>query len=124
MTIGHSIRIFFSSRTIGGFKGREGMAPVCYSCAKHLGIQRDAETREDIPPEAMPLIFSAQEASQELGVSLELVDVNRLTMIERIKEKMNGRPIPRVTVGDEFVTGCLSKNEIIGLYNRVYGHPR
>jgi hypothetical protein len=119
MANGHSIQVFFSSRTVGGLKGREGMAPVCHSCDKALGISQDSETRAMIPSGTMPLVFSAQLASEELGVNLELIDINRLNMVQRIKEKLSGRPIPRVSIGDDFITGCLTKHQIIELYHRV-----
>jgi hypothetical protein len=116
----YCIRVFFSSRNVGGFKGREGMAPVCHSCEKRLGVKRSAATREEIPPEVLPIVFSAQRASEELGISLELIDVNRLSTFEKMKEKMNGKPLPRVSVGEDFLTGSLSKAEIVEFYKHAY----
>jgi len=119
MINGYSIRVFFSSRTIGGLRGREGMAPVCHSCNKALGISEDSEVRYAIPSGTMPLVFSAQLASEILGVGLELIDINRMNIVQRIKERLSGRPIPRVSIGANFITGCLTKDQIIELYHRV-----
>ncbi|MFX1367456.1 MAG: hypothetical protein ACFFAY_02530 [Promethearchaeota archaeon] len=121
---GDGIRVYYSSRTIGGFKGREGMGPVCYSCEKALGIKHNYETMEAIPSEVMPLVFSAHLASEELGIRFRLVDVNQLSIIHRLIESVNGKPVPRVSIGKEFITGCLTKQDIIDFHRRVRGIPR
>lgn len=95
------------------------MAPVCHSCDKRLGVKKDSESREEIPSEVLPLVFSAQQASDELGVPLELVDTNRLSIIERMREKLNGKPLPRVSVGEAFLTSPVTKAEIVKLYNHA-----
>ena len=109
------IRVFFSSKTIGGFKGREGFAPVCHACEKRLG--KNNELIEFVPSEAMTLVFSAELASQELGVSLELIDVNQLSLAQRMNERFNGKPIPRISIGERFIAGSPTKDEIITLYH-------
>ncbi|MGY5871950.1 MAG: hypothetical protein RTV72_06885 [Candidatus Thorarchaeota archaeon] len=119
MTDDFGIKIFFSSKTIGGFKGRKGLEPVCHSCDKKLGVVKSSELREAIPSEVMSMVFSAELACQELGVDLKLVDITRLNTTQRIKERLNGKPIPRVSLGEEFITGSLSKDEIIRFYRRV-----
>ena len=111
------IRVFFSSKTIGGFKGREGFAPVCHACEKRLG--KNNELIEFVPSEAMTLVFSAELASQELGVSLELIDINQLSLGQRMKEKVNGKPIPRLCIGESCITES-SKDEIIAFYYNVH----
>ena len=117
----NGIRVFFSSKTIGIFKGREGMIHVCHSCDRNFGIQN--EYRQVIPPEIMTLVFSAELASQELGVNLRLIDINRLNLVQRMKEKVNGKPIPRISIGEKFITGDPTKDEIIALYYRSYDNP-
>lgn len=119
MSDGYSIHVFFSSKTIGGFKGRKGLEPVCHSCDKKLGIVGSSELKEAIPSEVMSLVFSAELACQELGVDLKLVDVTRLDLTQRMKERLNGKPIPRVSVGEDFITGPSTKDEIISFYHRV-----
>ena len=113
------IRVFFSSKTVGGFKGRRGMEPVCHSCDKKLG--KTNELKEVVPPEAMTLVFSAELASRELGVNLELIDVTRLTLAQRMNERLNGKPIPRISIGEKFITGSPTKDEIIHLYHYACG---
>ena len=113
------IRVFFSSKTVGGFKGREGFAPVCHACEKRLG--KNNELKEVVPPEAMTLAFSAELASRELGVNLELINVTRLTLTQRMSERINGKPIPRISIGEKFITGSPTKDEIITLYHRACG---
>ena len=113
----YSIQVFFSSKTIGGFKGRRGMEPVCHSCDKILG--KTNEIREVVPPEAMTLAFSAELAAKELGIRIELVDITQLTLVKRMNERLNGKPIPRISIGEKFVTGSPTKDEIIALYHRV-----
>ena len=115
----HSICIFFSSKTIGGFKGRKGLEPVCHSCDKKLGVAKSSELREAIPSEVMSLVFSAELACQELGVDLTLVDITQLNTTQRIRERLNGKPVPRVSLEEEFITGPLTKDEIIRFYRRV-----
>ena len=110
----NGIRVFFSSKTIGVFKGREGMVHVCHTCDRNFGIQREYE--QVIPPEIMSLVFSAELASEELGISLRIIDVNRLNLVHKIKEKVNGKPIPRISIGEKFITGNPTKDEIIALY--------
>ena len=117
MSDGYSIRVFFSSKTVGGFKGRGMMEPVCHSCDKKLG--KTNEIREFIPPGAMSLAFSAELASRELGVNIELIDITRLTLVQRMNERLNGKPIPRLSIGEEFITGFPTKKEIISLYRRA-----
>lgn len=115
------IHVFFSSKTIGVFKGSEGMIHVCHSCDRNFGIQK--EYGHVIPPEIMALVFSAELASQELGVDLKLIDINRLNLVQRMKEKMNGKPIPRISIGEKFITGDPTKDEIIALYYHSYENP-
>lgn len=117
MSTGYSIRVFFSSKTVGGFKGRRGMEPVCYSCDKRLG--RKSELREVVPPEAMTLAFSAELAAKELGINVELIDISQLTLVQRMNERLNGRPIPRISIGERFITGVPTKDDIIVLYHHV-----
>jgi len=116
-----SIRVFFSSSTVGGFKGRRGMEAVCYSCDKRLG--KTNETREVVPPEAMSLASSAELAAKELGIDIELIDTTRLSLAQRINERLNGKPIPRVCIGNDFIAGSSTKTEIIELYHRVCNTP-
>ncbi len=117
----NGIHVFFSSKTIGVFTGREGMIHVCHTCDRNFGIQNEYE--QVIPTEIMALVFSAELASQELGVNLRLIDINRLNLIQRMKEKMNGKPIPRISVGEEFISGNPTKDEIIALYHSSYDTP-
>jgi hypothetical protein len=124
MTSEIGIRVFFSSKTFGGFKGRMGLEPVCHSCDKNLGIVKDSEVREVIPTEAMPLVFSAELAAKELGVSFELIDINRLSMVQRINERLNGKPVPRVSIGEHFIDGSATKDEIIALFSRTQMHNK
>jgi hypothetical protein len=118
------IRVFYSSRTFGGFKGRTGLEPVCHSCDKQLGIVKDSEVKQFIPPEVMPLVFSAELAAQELGVTFELIDINRLSMRQRVNERLNGKPVPRVSIGDDFVDGSATKDEIVALFHRMRIHNK
>ena len=113
----NGICVFFSSKTIGIFKGREGMIHVCHTCDRNFGIQN--EYRQVIPPEIMTLVFSAELASRELGVNLRLIDINRLNLVQRMKEKVSGKPIPRISIGEKFITGDPTKDEIIALYHHA-----
>lgn len=114
-----NIRVFYSSRTVGGFKGRQGMQPVCHSCDKTLG--KSNELHKVVPPDAMTLVFPAEIAAKELGTILELVNVTQMSFRERINERLNGLPVPRISIGGEFITGHPTKDEIITLYHRVCG---
>ena len=118
------IRVFYSSKTFGGFKGRTGLEPVCHSCDKRLGIVKDSEVREVIPTEVMPLVFSAELAAQELGVGFELVDINRLSIVQRMNERLNGKPVPRVSIGDDFIDSSATKDQIIALFHRIAKHSK
>jgi hypothetical protein len=111
------IRVFFSSKTVGGFKGRKGLQPVCHSCDKRLG--NTSELKEVIPPEAMTLTFAAELAARELGISSELIDITRLSLSRRMNERLNGKPVPRISIGEEFITGAPAKDEIIALYQQA-----
>ena len=115
MSAGNIIRVFFSSKTVGGFKGRRGMEPVCYSCDKKLG--KTNELREVVPSEAMTLAFSAELAAGELGINIELIDITQLTLVQRMNERLNGKPIPRICIGEKFITGDPTKDDIIALYH-------
>ena len=117
MSDGYSIRVFFSSKSVGGFKGRRGLEPVCHSCDKRLG--KTNELREVVPPEAMTLAFSAELAARELGINIELIDITRLTLVQRMNERLNGKPVPRISIGEKFITGDPTKDDIIELYHRV-----
>lgn len=124
MSNGLRICIHYASRTTGGFKGREGLAPVCQSCDKKLGVKNTVEMRTDIPSDVMPLVFTVQLASEELGVEFELIDTNQLSLVQRLKERLNGKPVPRVSIGQEFTTGSLTKDDIIEFYAHVGVIPR
>ena len=117
----NGIWVFFSSKTIGVFKGREGMVHVCHTCDRNFGIENEYE--QVIPPEIMALVFSAELASQELGVNLRLIDINRLNLVKRMKEKVNGKPVPRIVIGERFISGSPTKDEIIALYHQSYDNP-
>jgi hypothetical protein len=112
-----SIRVFFSSKTVGGFKGRQGMQPVCHSCDKQLG--KTNELQEVVPPEAMGLVFSAELAAHELGTDMELIDVTQMALAKRMNERLNGKPVPRISIGNGFITGSPTKGEIISLYRKA-----
>ncbi|MGD9380890.1 MAG: hypothetical protein PVI03_00425 [Candidatus Thorarchaeota archaeon] len=117
MSDGHSIHVIFSSKTVGGFKGRRGMEPVCHSCDKKLG--KTSELREVVPPEAMTLVFSAELAARELGTNIELIDITRSTLVQRMNERLNGKPVPRISIGEKFITGSPTKDEVIALYRHA-----
>jgi hypothetical protein len=119
MTNRKSIRVFFSSRTIGGLKGRKGLEPVCHSCDKQLGIVRDSEVRVVVPPEVMPLVFSAELAANELGLGFEVIDINRMSIAQKLTEKTNRKPVPRVSIGEDFLTGLPTKDEIVDFYHQL-----
>lgn len=121
MPDGFSIRVFFSSKTVGGFKGRRGMEPVCHSCDKRLGNTN--ELREVVPPEAMTLAFSAELAAKELGINIELIDITQLNLVQRMNERLNGKPVPRISIGEIFITGSPTKDEIIALYHHTCFDP-
>ena len=118
MSNAYTIRIFFSSKKVGGFKGRYGMQHVCHSCDKKLG--KGNELQEVVPPEAMTLAFSGERAARELEVDIKLIDVSRLPLVQRMNERLNGKPVPRISIGEKFVSGSPTKDEIIALYNDVF----
>ena len=94
--------------------GREGLQPICHACDKALGLnKKNKQLIESIPPEVMPLIFSAELAAKELGIILELVDINQMSVFQRIKIKLKGMPIPCLKIGEEFIFGNPTKDEII-----------
>ena len=71
----------------------------------------------------MTLAFSGELAAKELGIDLELIDIARLPLSQRMNERLNGKPIPRLSIGNEFLTGSPTKDEIIKLYHQVYDNP-
>ena len=83
------------------------MEPVCYSCDKKLGKSNDI--RVVVPPEAMSLAFSAELAAKELGISIDLIDTTRMTLRQKMGERLNGKPIPRISIGDEFITALQQR---------------
>jgi hypothetical protein len=91
------------------------LEPVCHSCDKKLG--KTNELREVVPPEAMTLAFSAELAARELGINIELIDITRLTLVQRMNERLNGNPVPRISIGEKFITGDPTKDDIIELYH-------
>jgi len=79
-----------------------------------MGVKaKDSEVKSLVPPEAMPLVFSAEQAALELGFTLEIVDINQLPLIQRMRFKLLGIPIPCVKIGDDYVDGSPTKDEII-----------
>ncbi len=120
MTPEHVIRVYYASKTIGGFKGREGMNPVCHSCDKHLGKSGGASSREDIPPNAVPLVFVAQAASDQVDSALELIDVARMSTTQRLRERITGKPLPRIEIGSDYITGDPSVEEVIELFHQMF----
>ena len=111
------IRVVYESIEIGGFRGRIGLGPPhCQSCDKALGIKRNPEVTEIFPQELSPLIFSARLAAEELGIELEYVDIAKLSLIQKLKEYTNGKPVPRLEIGDVFLTGFPTRDQIVELY--------
>ncbi len=112
------ITVFFSSKTFGGgHKGREGLQPVCHSCDNALGLKtKNHKLADFVPAEAMPLIFSAELAAQQLGIEFELVDINRMSIIQKLRFKLQGTPILCVKIGGEFIHGIPTKDDIIKYY--------
>ncbi len=108
------ITIFYSSREIGGRPDPVDLWPVCPACEKALGIKsEDKRATSVVPPEAMPLVFSAEQAALELGFTLELVDINQLPFVQRMKLKLQGIPIPSIKIGDDYIDGSPTKDEIV-----------
>ena len=107
MTPERLISVFYASKTVGGFKGREGMNPVCHSCDKRLGKSGEVTSREGIPPEAVPLVFVAQAASEQVHSALEFIDVAGMSTLERMKERIGGRPLPRISIGSGPIPGIM-----------------
>ncbi|MDF1538997.1 MAG: hypothetical protein P1Q69_08840 [Candidatus Thorarchaeota archaeon] len=118
------ITIFFSSKTIGGgHMGRKGLQPDCHPCEKALGIgNKDHKLVAFIPAEAMPLIFSAELAAKQLGIKLKVVDVNQIAFLERLKFILCGRSVPCMKIGNEFIIGILTKDEIIEHYLSTFNN--
>ena len=119
MSNGIPIQVFFSSTTIGGLKGRKGLEIVCHSCEKSMGVARDSEVRVLVPSEVMPLVFSAELAAKELGVGFEAIDINRMSLVQKLNERTNRKPVPRLSIGDDFLVGSPTKDEIIDFYHRI-----
>ena len=120
MSDGIDFCVFFSSRSIGGYKGRKGLWPECHACDKALGLKgKDNTTSVLVPPEAMPLVFTAKQAAQEMGIKLQIVDVNKLAFFKRLKFKLQGITLPCVKIGEEYIFGNLSKDEIIRIYSNL-----
>jgi hypothetical protein len=115
----HEIKVFFSSRSIGGYMGREGFLPTCHACDTALGLNtKDKQLIESIPPEVMPLIFSAELAAKELGIILELVDLNQMPVFQKLKLKVKGIHTPCLKIGEEFIFGNPTKDEILECFNK------
>ena len=117
------ITVFFSSRTLGGTHlGRKGLQPVCSSCDKALGLKvTDSKLADFVPTEDIPLIFSANLAAQHLGIKLESVDINQMTVFQRLKVKLQGIPVPCVKIGKEYITGYPTNDEIVEIYSDIIG---
>ena len=113
------ISVFYQSRTIGGKPGRVGLEPVCHSCEKALGLNSDNTLMKLVPPDALPLVFSAKAAATELGVPFELIDINQLSLVERLKSYISSKPVPRVNIGEEFMVGSPTAQDIIDFYLNV-----
>ncbi len=116
MTTHPCIRVVFSTQSAGGFRGRTGLEHVCHICDKRLGIVRDFREIVVVSQETSPLIFSAQLAAEELDVKLELVDIGSMSIVQKLKEMVNGKPIPRIDIGEIFLSGSPTKKEIIETY--------
>ena len=112
------IRVLYASKAVGGFKGREGMNPVCHSCDKSLGKAQAVESRKEIPPEALPLVFAAESASERLGVTLELVDVSCSDLVQRLKERLSRKPAPRIVMGSDYIAGAPTVEEVISFFRQ------
>ena len=121
MLNGLEFTVFFSSRSFGGHKGREGLWPVCHSCDKALGLKNNDEISKSIPPEAMPLVFSAEQAAIELGIKLVLVDINQMPFFQKLKFKLLGKPIPCLKIGEKIICGIPTKEEILEFYYSQQG---
>jgi len=111
------IRVFYSSRTVGTSSDRMGFMHACHSCEERLGLKKkDQSGTHLVPPEVMPVIFSAKSAAKEVGVECEIIDINQLSRRERLTHLLSGKPLPRVSISDSFLTGIPTKQEIISLY--------
>jgi len=111
--------VFYHSRTIGGRPGRVGLQPVCHACDKALGLKSDDTLTKLVPPEALPLVFSAKAAATELGVPFEIIDINQMSLLERLKALISSKPVPRINIGDDFMIGTPTVQDIIDFYLNV-----
>ncbi|MFW9920094.1 MAG: hypothetical protein ACFFED_10870 [Candidatus Thorarchaeota archaeon] len=123
MTNRPSIRVVYSTKSIGSIRGRTGLESVCHNCDRQLGIVRDFQKIVAIPQEISSLIFCVQLAAEALDVELELVDSSSMSIVQRLKEMVNGKPIPRIEIGEVFLTGFPTKQEIIDMYNTHVKEP-
>jgi hypothetical protein len=111
---GREIKVFFASISVGGYQARDGLQPVCHACEKVLGINAKNNTiSTSIPSETMPLVFSAEQVAHELGTTVELIDINQMSIFQRLIFKLKGISTPCVMIGDEFIFGTPTKDELL-----------
>jgi len=72
-----------------------------------------------MPQDTRPLLFSAEKAAEELGCQLMVIDINGLGFMEKLKEWLSGRSVPRLVIGSRVITGLPSKKEIVQTYHEV-----
>jgi len=74
-----------------------------------------------VPQDQYPLVYAASLAARRLGCEIVYVDLATLPLIQRVREQLRGLPVPRVVVGDRYLTGTPSSDEIVQLFNEVCG---
>ncbi|UCE10951.1 MAG: hypothetical protein JSW61_03200 [Candidatus Thorarchaeota archaeon] len=86
---------------------------------------KDGKSNRIVPPDVMPLIYSAKAAADEIGCKLIVIDIATMGFREKRRSKVTSLPIPRVQVGLEVLPGIPTKAEILELYDSAteYAEP-
>jgi hypothetical protein len=97
-----------------------GFMPVCHSCESRLGLKKKDQSGEHlVPPEVMPMIYSAKSAAEEVGAEFELIDISKLPITKRLRMLLSNKPIPRVCIGTHTLAGIPTTQDIIDAYHSI-----
>ena len=108
---------------IRSVRSSSGIPVVHYQCDfLHKGGHLDPSKGSiAVPQEDQPLLYAATEAAKELGCDLQVIDLNRVGVFQRLKDMVSGKPLPRIEIGDRTLDVSSKKIDVIAAYKTEFG---
>jgi hypothetical protein len=107
---------------IRSVRSSSGIPVVHYQCDYlHKGGHLDPTKGSiAVPQEDQPLLYAATEAAKELDCDLQVIDLNKVGIFQRLKGMISGKPLPRIEIGDRTLDVTSKKIDVIEAYRTEF----